>query len=117
MDDFIHSLFLSDTAFARYRYSPSLPFFRMFFFSKKKNPHETACLVCHIIISVLLLLASVAALTGIVMAHQDARGLLLFGTNAGSLSLIAFALCVTLWMKSLKACMSSCEACEVVKKK
>lgn len=90
----------------------------MFMFSKKKNPHETCCMACHVIVSILLLLAAVAALLGVFTANYDMRsGTMLLGSNAGSLSLIAFALCVTLWMKSMKSCMSSCEACGVTGKK
>ena len=84
----------------------------MFFSSKKKNPHDTGCLVCHIVVSVLMLLATIASLIGVIMAHYDIRqGTLIFGTNAGSLSLVAFVLATTLWMKSMKSCMGSCDMC------
>lgn len=84
----------------------------MFSFSKKKNPHDMTCLVCHVIVTILLFLAAVASLLGALTAHYDMRaGTLIFGTNADSLSLIAFGLTATLFMKSLKACMSGCEAC------
>ncbi len=87
------------------------------FFSKKKNPHDTFCLVCHIIVAVMLFLASIAALLGALMAHYDPRSsTLIFGTNADSLSLIAFALTTTLWMKAVKCCMSSCDVCTTGKK-
>lgn len=90
----------------------------MFFLSKKKMQHDTGCLVCHVVVSVLLFLATVAAITGVVMSHYDARSdILIFGTNASSLSLIAFAFCLTQWMKSLKYCMTKCEVCGVNGKK
>lgn len=84
----------------------------MFFLSKKKNPHDMFCLVCHVIVTILLFLAAVASIVGALTAHYDLRAeTLIFGTNAGSLSLIAFGLTATLFMKSLKACMSECEVC------
>lgn len=90
------------------------------FFGKKKNPHDTACLVCHVVIAVLLFLAALAALVGVIMSHYGAMllaqdsgqsAMMLFGTNAGSLSLIAFAFTTAVWVKSLKSCMMACDAC------
>ena len=90
----------------------------MFFSSKKKNPHDTACMVCHVIVAFLLFLVSCASLAGVVMAHVDTRmQTVVFGTNAGSLSLLTFAIALTLWMKSMKYCMSACEVCGVNGKK
>ena len=87
-------------------------------FNKKKNPHEASCFICHIIIAILLFLSTIAAVLGVIMAHYDPRQMtLVFGSNADSLSLIAFVLCVTLWMKSMKSCMSGCEACGTMGKK
>lgn len=86
------------------------------FFGKKKNPHEMGCFVCHIVVTVLLFLGSVAALVEVLVSHYaviDGMGepTLIFGTNASSLSLIAFAITITLWVKSFKACMIGCDAC------
>lgn len=84
----------------------------MFFSGKKKNPHEPGCFVCHVVVAIFLFLATIASLLGVLMSHYNAeRDMIVFGTNATSLSLIAFALCLMLWMKSMKGCMSGCEAC------
>jgi hypothetical protein len=57
------------------------------------------------------------AFVGVIMSHYDTRtGTTMFGTNAGSLSLIAFVVCISLWMKSMKACMGGCEICGTMKK-
>ena len=92
------------------------------FFSKKKNPHDPACFVCHVIVSILLFIATLAALMEVLTSHyvvlKGAReATLLFGTNAGSLSLLTFAIIVTLWVKSFKACVTGCEACGITGKK
>ena len=90
------------------------------FFGKKKNPHDTPCMVCHLVVAVLLFLASLAALVGVIMSHYSGMllaqdngqsSMMLFGTNAGSLSLIAFSVTTAIWVQSLKACMMGCEAC------
>ena len=90
------------------------------FFGKKKNPHETPCMVTHIVVAMLLFLAALASLLGVIMSHYAAMvlaqdngqsAMMLFGTNAGSLSLISFAITTAIWVKSLKACMMGCEAC------
>jgi hypothetical protein len=87
------------------------------FFSKKKN-HEPGCLACHIVVSAFLFLSTVAALLGVLMSHYDPRqGMLIFGTNADSLSLVAFVLSLTLWMKSMQHCMGKCEMCGTMGKK
>ncbi len=81
------------------------------FFSKKKNPHDVACFVCHVIVSVLLLLVSVAALANVLAAHYSMElEMFVFGTNAGPLSLLALAISISLWMKSMMACMTGCAA-------
>lgn len=88
------------------------------FFQKKKVPHDPTCLVVHVVVAVLLFLTTLSALCGMVLAHYDMRtGALVFGTNAGSLSLIAFAISVTLWMKSVLACMCKCDVCGATSKK
>ncbi|NOS67051.1 MAG: hypothetical protein HOO67_01655 [Candidatus Peribacteraceae bacterium] len=92
------------------------------FFGKKKNPHDNACFACHIVVTVLLFLATLAALLETVMAHYlipvgMREYMFVFGTNAGALSLIAFAVTVSLWVKSLKACITGCEACGTIGKK
>ncbi len=84
----------------------------MFTLFKKKNPHVTSCLVCHALIAVLLFLAFIMSFVGVLMAHFDIRsGLMVFGSNAGSLSLISFVLCSTLFIKALKGCGEKCEMC------
>ena len=90
----------------------------MFFSGKKKNPHEPGCFICHIVVSILLFLATIASLMSVLMSHYNAEhDMIVFGTNATSLSLIAFALTLTLWMKAMKCCMSGCEACGTMGKK
>ena len=84
----------------------------MFFLSKKKNPHDTCCMACHVIVAFLLFLASVASLVGVAMAHYNMRtGILAFGSMTGSLSLLALAACLTLWMYAMKKCMMGCDVC------
>ena len=90
------------------------------FFGKKKNPHDVGCFLCHVIVTILLFVASLVALIEVIVSHYavTARATtMVFGTNAGSLSIIAFAVTTTLWMKALKACMVGCEACGTVGKK
>lgn len=75
-------------------------------------------MICHLIVAFLLSLVTVAALFGVVMAHFDVRQqVLIFGTNAGSLSLLTFAISLTLWMKAMKCCMSGCDVCGTTPKK
>ncbi len=83
-------------------------------FFHKKPPHEAGCLAVHAGAVVLLLLASLASLVGLLMAHYDPRdGHLIFGTMPASLSIIAFAVSLSLLMKQCIACMTSCEVCEM----
>lgn len=90
----------------------------MLFTSKKKPVHDDGCMICHLIVAFVLSLVTVAALFGVVMAHIDPRQqVLIFGTNAGSLSLLTFAISLTLWMQAMKYCMSGCEVCGTVAKK
>lgn len=94
----------------------------MMFFCKKKNPHDPGCFVCHLVVMILLFVATLAAFMEVLASHyvvlKGAReATILFGTSTGSLSLIAFAVTVTFWAKSFKACMSGCEACGVNGKK
>jgi hypothetical protein len=79
-------------------------------FFRKKSPHCGACLVCQVVVAILLFLASVAALVGVYKSHVLSSGFA-FGTTSGSLSLIAFAVSVTLWMSQMRNCVSKCEAC------
>lgn len=76
----------------------------------KKSPHKPACLVTHIVVGALLFLASIAALLGVYMSHVLSTGLT-FGTSSGSLSLIAFAICVMAFGKQMKACAGKCDMC------
>ena len=82
------------------------------FFGKKKNPHDTGCFVCHIVVTVLFFIATVVSAVGAILAHYNpTEELIIFGSMSGSLSLMAFVLCTTLWMRSMKACMMGCEVC------
>lgn len=91
---------------------PSVSFSSSPMFLPKKSPHRTGCLVVHIIATVLLALAFIAAVVGLVMAHVDATdGTLVFGTSPASLSILAFAVTITFLMKQFKGCMSSCDVC------
>ena len=79
---------------------------------KKKSPHVGVCLALHVVLAVLLLVAAVAAAVGAYKAHMLSSGLV-FGTTSGSLSLLAFAVTSSLWMKQMKCCVTKCEACGV----
>jgi hypothetical protein len=91
----------------------TLPESLMFF--HKKAPHKPGCMVMHLVLAGLLLLAAVASLLGVYLSHFLESGLT-FGTSAGSLSLIAFTFTVTMFLHQLKACMTSCEICSPGKK-
>ncbi len=82
----------------------------MLFFHKKKTPYQGACMVLHLVVAGLLLFASIAAFVGVYKAHVLVDGLV-FGTSGGSLSLLAFAVCLSLWMYQMKCCATPCEAC------
>lgn len=110
--------FLVSIRLPRYRSHLPSPVFLMFFSSRKKNPHDTCCMTCHIVVAFFLFLTSVSALVGVVMAHYNAdAGVLVFGSMTGSLSLLAFAVSLSLWMHAMKNCMSACDACGVNGKK
>lgn len=83
-------------------------------FFHKKVPHQPGCLAFHIGASVFLLLAAIAALVGLVVAHYDpSDGSLVFGTPASSLSIVAFSITVALLMAQCKMCMTACDVCAV----
>ena len=83
-------------------------------FFHKKPPHHAGCLSFHIGASVLLFLASVAALVGVFVSHYDPRdGSLVFGTSASSLSLLTFAVTVALLMAQCRSCMTACDVCNL----
>lgn len=82
------------------------------FFSKKKNSHETACFISHVAVSLALLFATVMALANMLAAHYSAElGMWVFGTNAGPLSIIAFVIALTFFVKAMTACVGACELC------
>lgn len=80
----------------------------------KKAPHTPACMVLHLVVAALLLLAAVAALVGVVMTHVEGGDAItmVFGTSQGSLALIAFGLTSTFFVKQLKGCCMRCEVCK-----
>ncbi len=82
----------------------------MLFFHKKKTPHQGACMVLHLVVAGLLLFASIAAFVGVYKAHVLDAGLV-FGSSSGSLSLLAFAVCLTLWMQQMRNCATPCDVC------
>jgi hypothetical protein len=86
-------------------------------FLKKKSTHATPCLVVHVVVAVLFLVAAIAALLGVYHSHVLKAGVLVFGTSSGSLALIAFAVTLAFFMKALKHCCGSCEACGMNGKK
>jgi hypothetical protein len=88
----------------------------MFHFGKKKPAHCTECLVLHVIVSLFLFVAFVAAGIGVYMAHVTDVGMA-FGTPTGSLALLAFVATLMTFFKSVKACMMSCEVCEMMNTK
>ncbi len=67
----------------------------------------------HLVVAGLLLFATIAAFVGVYKAHVYDDGLA-FGTTAGSLSLLAFAVCLVLWMHQMKACATKCEVCDMM---
>ena len=81
-------------------------------FFHKKAPHEPGCMVMHLVVSALLFLVSLAALVGVYKAHFLGDGSMTFGTSAGSLSLIALGVSLTLWMHQMKNCFTKCEVCK-----
>ena len=79
---------------------------------KKKSPHAGACMVLHVVVSVILFIAAVAAVMGVYKAHVLSNGLA-FGTTSGSLAIVALAVVLHVWMKQMIACVTKCEACGV----
>ncbi|OGJ56278.1 hypothetical protein A3D88_01295 [Candidatus Peribacteria bacterium RIFCSPHIGHO2_02_FULL_52_16] len=79
---------------------------------KKKSPHVGVCLALHVVLAILLFVASVAAVIGAYKAHVLSSGLV-FGTTSGSMSLLALAVASHFWMKHMKCCVTKCEACNV----
>ncbi|TSC59173.1 MAG: hypothetical protein Greene041619_9 [Candidatus Peregrinibacteria bacterium Greene0416_19] len=80
-------------------------------FFSKKSPHTPGCMAVNLVAATLLFLTSLAALIGVYVAHvQDDE--LTFGSMSGSLSLIALAVCLTLWLHQMKNCMMKCEICK-----
>lgn len=84
-------------------------------FFRKKQPHEGLCLALHLFVAGLLLFTSAAAFIGVFKAHVQPEGLE-FGTTVGSLSLLALAVSLVLWLKSMKDCACGCEVCGTKKK-
>lgn len=81
-------------------------------FFHKKAPHQMGCLAVHIGVAVLMLIAAIASLVGLIMAHYDpADGSLIFGTPAASLSIVAFTVTLALLMGQCRNCMSPCDVC------
>ncbi len=79
----------------------------MFFVHAKKTATDPGTLAVQIIVCALLFLCSLASLVGVVLSHVDvSQGTLSFGTSAGSLSIIAFAIAVSLWAHGMKALMA-----------
>ncbi len=77
----------------------------MFFLHKKTSVDPTA-LALQIVVSALLFLASLASLIGVVLSHISlTTGTLTFGTVSDSLSLLAFAVTLTLWGHSMVCLM------------
>lgn len=73
------------------------------FFTRKSNRGALE-LLCHGFLLSSLLVANFMALVGVVMAHTSLKtGMYYSGTPSSSLSLIAFAICLTLtrdqWLK------------------
>ncbi len=76
----------------------------------KKSTHGATCLAVHVVVTVLLFVASIAALLGVYKAHMLSSGAA-FGTTSGSLSLVAFSITLSLCIYQLKCCLTKCEAC------
>ena len=81
-------------------------------FFHKKPPHKSGCLSFHIIAMGLLFVTAVASFIGLILAHYDPTDqMLVFGTPAASLAIMAFGLNVWLLFKMCASCMSSCDVC------
>ena len=82
------------------------PLFFMFFLSHKKASADPAVLALQIVVSAFLFLATLASLVGVVLAHVSLQsGTMTFGSAADSLSLLAFAVSLTLWSHSMTCLM------------
>ena len=55
------------------------------------------------IVTLLLFLGAVASVVGVYNAHV-VDGVTTFGSSAGSLALLAFAVTVAIWLKHMKCC-------------
>ena len=74
------------------------------------------CLAFHLFVAGLLLFAAIASFIGVFKAHLQEHELV-FGSMSDSLSLLAFAVTLTLWLWQMKNCASDCTICGVGKKK
>ncbi len=84
------------------------------FGKKAKNSGCSGCTLTNVVSTVLLFISALASAIGVYKAHVLAAGAT-FGTSNGSLSLIAFALSLTLLTKSMKACCGC--SCDMPSKK
>lgn len=84
-------------------------------FHKKSHAHSGPCLILHLIAAGLLLFVTLLSLLGVFLSHVDAQGLV-FGTSAGSLSILAFSATLVLFLQHLRNCMTPCEICAVMEK-
>jgi len=60
------------------------------------------------VVCVLMFLAMLASVAGIYETHFIGAGAT-FGTTGSSLSLIAFAITATAWLRTLSCCLGSCD--------
>ncbi len=70
-----------------------------------------SCFVGQVVVAILLLLATIVSAMDLVLAHVLQSGLV-FGTSGASLSVIAFAVALTLFFKQVKSmCCGCCRGC------
>lgn len=80
----------------------------------KSKKYDAFCLMCDVgmeLLIALLVLVTIASLTGMYMAHVTSYGLV-FGTMSGSLSIIAVSFNLFLVKKFVKMCGCGC-SCSV----
>ncbi len=73
----------------------------------KKMDKCTGCMVTNWVVTLLLFVTSIASALGAYMAHfptEEGMVVPTFGTTTGSLSILAFAVSISLWIKHMKGC-------------
>jgi hypothetical protein len=80
----------------------------MFGNSKKNGGYCTTCTIVNMIVGVVAVLISIAALVGVWKSHVLSSGMT-FGTTSGSLSIMALAISLFLVKKAMSGCWCQCD--------